>query len=145
MARHEEELLEEDNRAAQAFDLAMQLARYRCSSMGWHSRGWPGLLAAFTDTDLGRRQAALRMLRADWGAFGTAEGVASLDTFVHRLVCKSPFATTLMKEVGAFASGAGGQTDPEILDELKILADSIFESWGQSNILEDCIGKLRGA
>eukprot|EP00974_Lingulodinium_polyedra_P022945 2213647-Lingulodinium_polyedra.AAC.1 len=90
-------LLDEDSLAQQAFTVVLQLLRHRLNSMAWHTT-WPGRLAAFCAQGGPGKAVALQDLRADWAAFKAARDLSTKDTFLLKLVKKSPFSCVLMRE-----------------------------------------------
>ena len=138
---HQDALIWEDDKATQAFQLAMNLAKFRCSSIAGHCQFWPGLLALFASPAESDHLNGLLRLRTDWRAYKAARDKAPANPFLGKLRRKSPFDTTPMSEIGEAVDV--GLADQDVLGEVCPVALAIFRGWGQTKVLEDCVNKLR--
>eukprot|EP00974_Lingulodinium_polyedra_P089211 8650992-Lingulodinium_polyedra.AAC.1 len=117
--------------------LAAALVRHRCAAMSWHSRTWPGKLAAFASQDSAFAEAALEDLREDARALEQARTIAPVQPWLQKVLQKSPLQTALMREVLDLATSPSRPSDQVVLEELASLAQALFSGWGQSKIVED--------
>ena len=62
----------EDGLAQVVWKLVLNRVARRCSSMSWHSHGWPGLFAMLASVSPLVRQGALQTLRRGWKALTRA-------------------------------------------------------------------------
>lgn len=133
----------EDQLARKAHELVVNMLHFRMASMSWHSCSWPGLLAIFASSDEMEQQTGVDIFRDDLEAFREAERLAPGSEAIQKMVLKSPFQLTIMKEVAALVES--GMPDKEILPTLNRFSLQIFSGWGQTKVVEDSLRGLRQA
>ena len=133
----------QDAYAEKAFTFVAHLLRYRCSSMAWHSRSFPGLLALFARPEEEKREEAYNLLKEHWDAFQAAKARAGFSITLDKFVQKSPFSGTVLREVGELAFQTEGVSKAEVLEELAAFASLVFSSLGQTKLVEDGFQRLR--
>eukprot|EP00974_Lingulodinium_polyedra_P063439 6124620-Lingulodinium_polyedra.AAC.1 len=117
----------EDNLAHVVLELALRVLAKRSASMSWHSTGWPGLLGLLCSPHQEDVQKAIGELVDDYKTFQLATTLGKSSLFLRNLAKTSPFNTTLMQEIGDWATASADPTnDAALQSQLCALAKQIW-------------------
>jgi hypothetical protein len=137
---HDEAILRhEDALAEEALRLVCNLLSERCSSMMLHVDAYPLALAALLDDDAEVRSSAMAKFRTDWEAYAKARTMALPSLAKH--VQRSPMATRPMEDFARLGRFYGW--DAEAAGALSMRLRQVYKCWGQENIVESAMQKLR--